>query len=136
MAATTVMSMTMTSYEGHTEGMTKTLTRRRESRTIRYCQGWRNTEQDRKPTDRVARIINQHYSNIKQECLAQKTLWEDPAFPATDQSIYPSSSGPLPFKWMRPSVSAFNSLTPTVAIWVRLHPVPVSHITYTVLAGT
>jgi len=80
------------------------LTKRRESYVVRYSSGWRNPEQDRKLTPRVARVISQDYNAIKQDCLAKNVLWEDPTFPATDQSIYPSSQGPLPFKWMRPSV--------------------------------
>jgi len=112
---TTVMRMTMTSGDGTGTGTVITgpgtvitgprITKRRESYTIRYSSGWRNTEQDRKPAPRVAGIINQDYNAIKQECLAKDELWEDPAFPATDQSIYPSSQGPLPFTWMRASVS-------------------------------
>jgi len=74
-------------------------------RSARYSQGWRSAEQDRKPAPRVARVTSQDYNTIKQGCLAQKALWEDPEFPATDKSIYPSSPGPLPFKWMRATVS-------------------------------
>jgi len=77
----------------------------------RYSQGWRNAEQDRKPTPRVAKVISQDYNVIKRECLQQKALWEDPSFPATDQSIYPSSQGPLPFKWIRASVSVLYGAT-------------------------
>ena len=72
-----------------------------------YSQGWRNAEQDHKPPPRVAKIISQDYNVIKRECLEQEALWEDPSFPAADHSIYPSSQGPLPFKWMRASVSVF-----------------------------
>jgi len=72
----------------------------------RYSQGWKSKEEKRKPAARVARVISQDYNVIKQECLAQKALWEDPTFPAHDRSLYPSSLGRLPFKWMRPSVSA------------------------------
>jgi len=70
----------------------------------RYSQGWKNNEEDRKPAARVAKVISQDYSVIKRECLAKKALWEDPTFPADDHSLYPSSHGRLPFKWMRPSV--------------------------------
>jgi len=74
-------------------------------KTVRYVQGWRDPEQDRRPPPRVARIISQDYEVIKRECLAQGALWEDPSFPATDRAIFPSSPTPLPFKWMRPGVS-------------------------------
>jgi len=110
MAATTVMRMTVTSHDGVMGGASSMTT----TRTVRYSQGWRNTEQDRRPPAHVARVISQDYSVVKRECLEQKALWEDPSFPATDQSIYPSSVGPLPFKWMRPSVSA---LTKTVSMF-------------------
>jgi len=72
---------------------------------VRYTQGWRNAEQDRRPPPRVARIVSQDYEVIKKTCLDQNALWEDPSFPAVDASIYPSSRQPLPFKWKRPGVS-------------------------------
>jgi len=108
MTSTRVVRMTVTSHDGSMDfpSMT-TVTRRRGSRTIRYSTGWKNTEEDRKPAPRVARVISQDYDVIKRECLAQKALWEDPEFPATDSSLYPSSTGPLPFKWIRASVSVF-----------------------------
>ena len=98
MSVVTVKTVTSHEIDG--------LSTKQETRTIRYSQGWRNAEQDRKPAPRVARVISQDYNVIKQECLAQKALWEDPSFPATDRSIYPSSPGPLPFKWKRASVRA------------------------------
>lgn len=96
---TTVMRYSVTSHDVTVDGPS-TITVRHGRR---YSQGWRSAEQDRKPAPNVARIISQDYSVIKRECLAQKALWEDPNFPATDQSIYPSSHGPLPFKWTRAS---------------------------------
>jgi hypothetical protein len=72
---------------------------------VRYIQGWRNAEQDRRPPPRVARIVSQDYELIKRTCLEQNALWEDPSFPAVDASIYPSSRQPLPFTWKRPGVS-------------------------------
>ena len=97
---TTVMRYSVTSHDVTVDGPS-TITVRHGRR---YSQGWRSAEQDRKPAPNVARIISQDYSVIKRECLSQKALWEDPNFPATDQSIYPSSHGPLPFKWTRASV--------------------------------
>ena len=74
-------------------------------KTVKYVQGWRDPEQDRRPPPRVARIVSQDYDVIKGECLKQQALWEDPSFPTNDQSIFPSSAQPLPFTWKRPGVS-------------------------------
>lgn len=46
------------------------------------------------------------FEEIRDECVAQGQLWEDPDFPATDSSIYfknPPSVWPG-LKWMRPKV--------------------------------
>jgi len=102
---TTVRRTVLTTHDSSSSSSDAALlTKRRESYTVRYASGWRNPEQDRKPTPRVSRVISQDYNAVKQDCLAKNVLWEDPAFPATDKSIYPSSQGPLPFKWMRPLV--------------------------------
>ena len=79
-------------------------------KTVRYVQGWRDPEQDRKPPPKVARIVSQDYGVIKRECLAQGALWEDPSFPATASSVFPSgmwpsSFGNMAFEWRRPGVS-------------------------------
>ena len=75
-----------------------------EVRTVRYVQGWRDPEQDRKPPPKVARIVSQDYEVIKKECLAQDALWEDPSFPATDESVYPSGRTRKSLEWRRPGV--------------------------------
>lgn len=71
-------------------------------KTVRYIQGWRDPEQDRRPPAKVARIVSQDYELIKRECLAQGALWEDSSFPANDRSVYPSSPGRIPLDWKRP----------------------------------
>lgn len=48
----------------------------------------------------------QVFSDLRQECLRNKTLFEDPYFPATDKSLFYSQSPPKPVQWMRPGVSS------------------------------
>jgi len=79
-------------------------------KTVRYVQGWRDPEQDRKPPPKVARIVSQDYGVIKRECLAQGALWEDPSFPATASSVYPSAHGHMPLEWRRPGVSKMTEI--------------------------
>ncbi|XP_077996689.1 calpain-1 catalytic subunit-like isoform X2 [Glandiceps talaboti] len=45
----------------------------------------------------------QDYDKIKRECLAKGILWEDPDFPANDQSLFYSQKPPRAFEWKRPS---------------------------------
>ncbi|NEQ73273.1 MAG: hypothetical protein F6K23_09440 [Okeania sp. SIO2C9] len=40
--------------------------------------------------------------DIRKECHRMKKLWEDPDFPATDESIFYSKKPPRPFVWKRP----------------------------------
>ena len=46
------------------------------------------------------------YEEIKADCLGSGTLWEDPDFPACDESLYyenpPSAPGEI--EWLRPTV--------------------------------
>jgi len=110
MASTTVLrySTTTTTTTGDLDGFPPlhgTTTTIIVGRGRRYSVGWKNKEEERKPADRVAKVISQDYNHVKQDCLASKTLWEDPLFPADERSLYPSSLGQLPFQWLRPFVS-------------------------------
>ncbi|XP_063232278.1 calpain-A-like isoform X9 [Bacillus rossius redtenbacheri] len=44
----------------------------------------------------------QDFNKLRDECLSQGTLFEDPEFPAEDASIFFSKSPPRPFEWKRP----------------------------------
>nr|CAD7433093.1 unnamed protein product [Timema monikensis] len=44
----------------------------------------------------------QDFYQLRQQCLDQRTLFEDPDFPAEDTSIFFSQTPPRPFKWLRP----------------------------------
>jgi len=44
----------------------------------------------------------QDFYKIRDECLAEGKLWEDPEFEATDSSIFFSRGPPKPFEWKRP----------------------------------
>ncbi|KAE8277255.1 Calpain-5 [Larimichthys crocea] len=45
---------------------------------------------------------NQHYSEIKKDCIDNKTLFEDPEFPATNASLYFRKPPPGRVEWKRP----------------------------------
>lgn len=47
---------------------------------------------------------NQHYSEIKKDCIDNKTLFEDPEFPATNASLYFRKPPPGRVEWKRPRV--------------------------------
>ncbi|KAL8619657.1 hypothetical protein ACOMHN_019712 [Nucella lapillus] len=47
-------------------------------------------------------LTEQKYSEIKKKCLEQQILFEDPEFPAQDDSIFFSRSPPRRFEWLRP----------------------------------
>ena len=63
----------------------------------------------------------QTYEEIRDACVDQGVLWEDPDFPAEDSSIYfkdPPSVWP-DIQWMRPSVSSTQILGAlyTINVW-------------------
>ena len=73
----------------------------------RYSRGWGSRRSD-KPSTRNALPVSpggKSYDEIKQQCLSQGALFEDPDFPARDTSIFYSRSPPRPFVWKRPHVS-------------------------------
>ncbi|XP_057676501.1 calpain-5-like [Corythoichthys intestinalis] len=45
---------------------------------------------------------NQHYSDLKKDCLRSKKLFEDPEFPCTDASLYFRRPPPGRVQWKRP----------------------------------
>eukprot|EP00794_Sanderia_malayensis_P020617 gene20617-22652_t len=54
-----------------------------------------------KPSDAVP-YKNQVYADIKNKCLQEGTLFEDPEFPAVDTSLFFGRKPPKPFVWKRP----------------------------------
>ncbi|XP_071523091.1 uncharacterized protein [Panulirus ornatus] len=44
----------------------------------------------------------QDFYSLRQQCMDEGTLFEDPEFPAEDSSIFFSRSPPKPFEWKRP----------------------------------
>ncbi|RUS84595.1 hypothetical protein EGW08_007622 [Elysia chlorotica] len=49
-----------------------------------------------------ASLAKQDYEAIKKKCLEENINFEDPEFPAVDDSIFFSSTPPRPFEWKRP----------------------------------
>ncbi|XP_072031112.1 calpain-9-like isoform X3 [Amphiura filiformis] len=47
--------------------------------------------------------FKQDFDEIKRKCLQNNELWEDPLFPAVDESIFHSQKPPRPFEWKRPT---------------------------------
>ncbi|XP_042336332.1 calpain-6 [Sceloporus undulatus] len=45
---------------------------------------------------------NQEYQQLKQQCLQQRKLFEDPEFPASDKSLFYSTAPPGRIEWKRP----------------------------------
>ncbi|KAJ8405230.1 hypothetical protein AAFF_G00322210 [Aldrovandia affinis] len=48
------------------------------------------------------RVKFPRYSDLKQECVEEKKLFEDPEFPATDKSLFFQTSSPGRVQWKRP----------------------------------
>lgn len=55
---------------------------------------------------------DQNYSALKRACLRRKVLFEDPHFPATDDSLYYKSTPGPTVRWKRPKVSVWSELEP------------------------
>ena len=47
---------------------------------------------------------NTSYSDLQKQLLKNNALFEDPDFPATDDSLFFSKKPPRPFVWKRPHV--------------------------------
>lgn len=52
---------------------------------------------------------DQNYSALKRACLRKKVLFEDPLFPATDDSLYYKGTPGPTVRWKRPKVSVWPS---------------------------
>lgn len=52
---------------------------------------------------------DQNYSALKRACLRKKVLFEDPLFPATDDSLYYKGTPGPTVRWKRPKVSVWSS---------------------------
>lgn len=50
---------------------------------------------------------DQNYSSLKRACLRKKVLFEDPHFPATDDSLYYKGTPGPTVRWKRPKVSVW-----------------------------
>lgn len=69
----------------------------------RYSSGWKSSRS--RATGPPMKLKGKTYEEIRDQCLQEGRLFEDPDFPAVDSSIFYSRSPPRPFVWKRPSVS-------------------------------
>ena len=53
------------------------------------------------------RLPAQDYNKIRRQCLAEGTLFEDPYFPATPESLFFSEKLPFTPEWKRPKVCLY-----------------------------
>lgn len=53
---------------------------------------------------------DQNYSALRRDCLRRKVLFEDPLFPATDDSLYYKGTPGPTVRWKRPKVSVWSQL--------------------------
>jgi len=51
---------------------------------------------------KVVPFKNQDFQKLKEECLKNKKLFEDPLFPAVDKSMFYTQHVPYGTKWKRP----------------------------------
>lgn len=58
----------------------------------------------RKMSSSVKLFRDQSYQELKEQCLQQGQLFEDPEFPASDESLYYDSSAKGKVEWKRPKV--------------------------------
>lgn len=47
---------------------------------------------------------HQNYHELKGQCIQQRRLFEDPEFPASDESLFYQSAPPRKVEWKRPKV--------------------------------
>ena len=55
------------------------------------------------PWVKDGKLYNQDYGKLKQSCLSNHSLFEDPKFPPNDKSLYYSKYPPGKFEWKRAS---------------------------------
>ena len=53
---------------------------------------------------------DQDYNELKEDCRKSGCLFEDPAFPPDDRSLFFSQPSPRRFTWKRPGVSAIRTV--------------------------
>ena len=53
---------------------------------------------------------DQDYNKLKEKCRRTGQLFEDPAFPANDRSLFFSQPSPRRFVWKRPGVSVYKHI--------------------------
>ncbi|XP_052700305.1 calpain-B-like isoform X10 [Crassostrea angulata] len=68
--------------------------------SYRNAIGGRHSRKEDK--DLISGIRKQHFEEIREQCAAEETLFEDPEFPAEDSSIFFSREPPRAFEWKRP----------------------------------
>jgi len=69
----------------------------------RYSSGCNAPGYDKKGTTRASRAGKQSFTEIRDQCLSEGRLFEDPEFPAINTSVYYSSQLPCNFEWKRPT---------------------------------
>ena len=79
-----------------------------DGKPSRYSKGWGSQKSERTVPGQEIALEGKTYQEIRDECLANGTLFEDPDFPAEDLSIFYSRAPPRPFTWKRPSVSTLS----------------------------
>eukprot|EP00105_Crassostrea_gigas_P020939 XP_011439866.1 PREDICTED: calpain-B isoform X15 [Crassostrea gigas] len=68
--------------------------------SYRNAIGGRHSRKEDK--DLISGIKKQHFEEIREQCAAEETLFEDPEFPSEDSSIFFSREPPRAFEWKRP----------------------------------
>lgn len=89
-------------------GITSNIKSRKAKPTeARYSRGWGSRRSDKSSARNAVPIHpdGKSFAEVQKECLSKGGLFEDPDFPAADQSIFYSRSPPRPFVWKRPSVT-------------------------------
>lgn len=70
----------------------------------RYSSGWGTRRDERKPVGPPRKLTGLTFEEIRDQCLKDGQLFEDPDFGAVDSNIFYSRSPPRPFVWKRPKV--------------------------------
>ncbi|ELU02909.1 hypothetical protein CAPTEDRAFT_151195 [Capitella teleta] len=66
----------------------------------RYSSGWGSRV---RPKSKQVSLAGKTYEQVRDECLSNGVLFEDPDFPAVDKTIFFSRPPPRPFVWKRPT---------------------------------
>lgn len=68
----------------------------------------------------VSPYKNQHYAELKKNCINSKKLYEDPEFPANNASLFYRKRPPGVVQWKRPGVCGHSqSLTWIIAVYIH-----------------